>query len=468
MWTGSRRDFLLAGAATATLLATRNLPSLAGPPPATEVPPGARAEQAKGVEVLYPRNRVPIGFIIDDSTCLVNMGAFCMPQFKSAWPGNPIYRKPWQNWPREIPNDFVREFGEFCAEQGVRGKYSMVPYPACVGWLDRDLPGWSRKDLQDSLKLMRELMMPNWDLTPEMITHTRAIDIKTGRPIDGFNAATMENSYPPVKKSADELAAYIAYALKILKNCEIPCQGVTTPGGFGNQCKSELSQAMGEALRDVNSVEIPHYFKYISEGKESSRPVLEHVEGLNSDHPTLTVNVPASTGDWFGSWDGDQPPMGEKYINEDGTAGRMVELIEKNEPAIMFGHWAGFFCNGSKKGFEQCKKVITTLNAKYRDKTIWMKTSELARYWAARELTGIERSGGRIVLNASFACPAYTVRTQRTAATPPQLTSNGKVLPLTEAKTVRDLSSGQWFKEQNENGIIVCFELAKGRTTLDV
>lgn len=466
MWTGSRRDFLLTGAAAATLLATRNLPTFAGPPPATEVPPGARAVQAKGVEVLYPRNRVPIGFIIDDSTCLVNMGAFCMPQFKSAWPQNPIYRKPWQNWPREIPNDFVREFGEFCAEQGVRGKYSLVPYPACVGWLDRDLPGWSRAALQDSLKLMRELMMPNWDLTPEMITHTRVIDIKTGRPLDGFSAATMENSYPPEKKSADELAAYIAYALNILKNCDIPCQGVTTPGGFGNKCKSQLSEAMGQALRDVNSVEIPHYFKYISEDKESTRPVLEHVQGLDTDHPTLTVNVPASTGDWFGSWDGDQPPTGEKYINEDATAGRMVELIEKNEPAIMFGHWAGFFNNGKKNGFDQLKKVITTLNTKYKDKTIWMKTSELARYWAARELTTIEKSPTQINLKAPFACPAFTLRTNSTAAAPPKLSIAQKLQPLTKAKSMTTLSTGQWLRDKDS--IIVCFELSKGQTTLEV
>lgn len=466
MWTGSRRDFLLASAATATLLATRAFPTFAGPPPATEVPPGPRAPQAKGVEVLYPRNRVPISFIIDDSTCLVNMGAFCMPQFKSAWPNSAIYNKPWQDWPREIPNDFVREFGEFCAQQGVRGKYSLVPYPACVGWLDRDLPGWSRQALQDSLKLMRDLMMPNWDLTPEMITHTRVIDLKTGRPLDTFTPATMENSYPPAKKSADELAAYIAYALRVLKNVGIDCQGVTTPGGFGNKCKSELSQAMGDALRDVNAVEIPHYFKYISDENESTRPVLEHVAGLDTDHPTLTVNVPASTGDWFGSWDGDQIPTGDRYVNQDATDGRMVRLIEKGEPAIMFGHWAGFFNNGKKNGFDQLKKVITTLNTKYKDKTIWMKTSELARYWAARELTTIEQTAGQIVLKAPFACPAFTLRTNSTAAAPPKLSTGEKTQPLTEAKSMTTLSTGQWLRDKD--AILVCFELPKGRTTLEV
>ena len=136
----SRRDFLQASCAA--LLTSPGLASvsrgqvIAGPSTETQV------------EILNPRNRVPLSFIIDDSTCLVNMGHFCMPQFAQAWPERSVYRKPWKSWPREIPDTFVREFGEWCAEHGVRGKYSIVPFPACVGWLDRELPGWSRKDLR--------------------------------------------------------------------------------------------------------------------------------------------------------------------------------------------------------------------------------------------------------------------------------------------------------------------------------
>ena len=71
----------------------------------------------------------------------------------------------------------MRRFGTWCAEHGVKGKYSIVPYPACVGRLDRGLPGWSRRELDDSLALVRTLMLPNWDIHPEMVTHTRVIDL---------------------------------------------------------------------------------------------------------------------------------------------------------------------------------------------------------------------------------------------------------------------------------------------------
>ena len=139
MWHGSRRDFLRTVGAIGGLALTAAH--------CTGRTLRRRPTSRPTVEVLNPRMRVPLSFIIDDSTCLVNMGRFCMPQFATAWPDRDEYKKPWKTWPVEIPDAFVREFGQWCAEHGVKGKYSIVPYPACVGWLDRELPGWSREEL---------------------------------------------------------------------------------------------------------------------------------------------------------------------------------------------------------------------------------------------------------------------------------------------------------------------------------
>ena len=137
MRTNRRRFLALSSAAAAgTILKTG---VTASPMPRVDL--GERPQRDKSVTVLNPHGRVPVSFIIDDSTCLVNMGHFCLPQFKEAHPTRKIYDQPWKTWPREIPDSFVREFGEFCREQGVKGKYSIVPNPACVGWLDRSLPG---------------------------------------------------------------------------------------------------------------------------------------------------------------------------------------------------------------------------------------------------------------------------------------------------------------------------------------
>lgn len=458
MWHGSRRDFLRAAGALGGLALTPASVPAAGAPGAAQ--PGA------AVEVLNPRLRVPLSFIIDDSTCLVNLGRFCMPQFAAAWPDRAEYQKPWKSWPAEIPDTFVREFGQWCAEHGVKGKYSVVPCPACVGWLDRELPGWSRPELLQSLQLVRELLVPHWDIHPEMITHTRVLDLQTGRPLPEISAATMENSYPQSHKSVDELAAYIAYALRILKNCDLPCEGITTPGGFGDQVREELSLAVQEAVRDVYGAQIPHYFKYVADGAESAAPRIEHVRDAGGADPRLTVSVYAGTGDWFGGWDGDQEPASDKYCHRDGQQGRLVELIRRGEPAIMLCHWPGMYTQGTKRGFAALQQVVLALEEHWSERTTWMKLSEIARYWAARNLTQVTSTGGRHLLRAPFACPDFTLRVPHAGTQPPVVRAPSDPLPLQQVSQVTDLRSGTWYCESDATAV-VCFELPGGETTLD-
>jgi hypothetical protein len=101
-------------------------------------------------------------------------------------------------------------------------------------------------------------MLPNWDIHPEMVTHTRVIDTKTGHPHTDHSLKFMENWEWTTGRSVDEIADYLAYALRILKNVGLPCEGVTTPGGFGGKALVQLSQAALQSVRDVYQAEVPH------------------------------------------------------------------------------------------------------------------------------------------------------------------------------------------------------------------
>lgn len=430
-----------------------------------------RGSQKPLFQVELPRMRVPLSFIIDDSTSLVNMGRFCMPQFATAWPDRNEYDRPWQSWPAEIPDDFLRRFALWCSEHGVRGKFSMVPYPACVGWLDRELPGWSRRQLQDSLKLVRQSIVPNWDIHPEMITHTRVIDLKTGRPFDDINPGTMENSYPQVDKSVDELASYLAYALRILKNCDLPCEGITTPGGFGNKVKDKLPLAVFQAVRDVYGCELPHYFKYVSDGDESTEPRLEALRDADADQPSVTVNVPAGTGDWFGGWDGARQSEGHRYANHDASAGRMVELIERRMPAVMLCHWPGLYGNGSEQGFQQFQSIVMALHSRFGDTTRWMKVSEIGRYWTAKQLTKITASDGQFTLKAPFACQDFTLRVERPVTNSVVVVmqpykGQASRVELQKVASAKHLEPGKYLIDGAD--CVLCFNLDRGQTTISL
>jgi hypothetical protein len=452
-----RRRFL----ATAATAATVSWWSLRGGHPNR-----ASADQAPSTaapEVLYPRDRVPLSFIIDDSTSLVNMAHFCMPQFAQTWPDRAEYQKPWQRWPREIPDDFLREFGEWCAVHGVRGKFSMVPYPACVGWLDRELPGWSKRALQDSLALVRDLIVPSWDIHPEMITHTRVIDLQTGRPLNDTSPGAMENWYPETEISTDQLAAYLAFALRILRECGLPCEGVTTPGGFANRVRDRLPQATYESVRDVFGAELPHYFKDVIEGTESTLP---DVPPLAADKtlPAAAINVPAGTGDWFGGWDGDSPCESERYATSDASGGRMVELIERGQPAVMLCHWPGLYNHGTADGFHRFQQIVLALRDRFGDRTQWLKLSELARWAAARQWTSLTPTDRQIDFDAPIACPAFTLAVDEPALGGAAIQHAGQHHPLAEVSSRAQLAPGTWCRQSGRS--LVCFDLPAGASAI--
>lgn len=427
---------------------------------------GERPAPSSEVTILNPRARVPVGLIIDDSTCLVNLNRFAMPQFDQAFAGaNKTYHRDWRQWPVEIPDSFVRKFGEWCANQGVKGKYSIVPYPACVGRLDRGLPGWTQRELQESIDLVRTLMLPNWDIHPEMVTHTRVIDPKTGHPYPDTSLKFMENWEWTTGKSVDEIADYMTYALRILKNIGLPCEGITTPGGFGAKARPQLAQATLQSVREVFQAEIPHYFRDLfDQGDRSVAPRIEYASGLEGADPRCVVSIFGCTGDWTGGWDNTPPGGTDKFITEDLQRGRLVEVIQRGEPALMLAHWTGIYWNGRELGFQIFQEVVRRLHTRF-DNLLWMKLSEVARYWAAKELTAIHQENGRILFHAPFACPAFTVRVAAPAAAQPSIV-RGTQPPVfyPEVKRPLDLKGGTWAR-QGET-VIVCFDLSKGGTEL--
>lgn len=410
-----------------------------------------------GVNVLNPYNRVPVSLIIDDSTCLVNMAYYGIPQFGEVFPEQ--YKQDWRKLPREIPDSFVREFGEWSLENGVKGKYSIVPFPACTGWVSRFIPGWTERELKDSLNLVREVILPNWDIHPEMVSHTRVIDIRTGKPYPYATPEYMENWEWSQNKSADELAAYQVYALEILKEAGLPCEGLTTPGGYGGRNQNNLAISTLQAVRDVYGSEIPHYFRdMFTEKGRSVAPQVLHASGLDGPDAECVVSILGCAGDWFGGWDGLEPGDVNRFITEDLQSGRMVEVIESGEPAVIVCHWPGVYFNGEKVGFNILKEVKKRLDQKY-DNLIWMKLSEISRYWAAKELTTISSGNNSVLLKAPFSTPGFTIKLNSSVRNP-RVKTGGEERPLARIKDAKDLKDASFYSDKN--GSILCFDLKKG------
>lgn len=142
----------------------------------------------------------------------------------------------------------------------------------------------------------------------------------------------------------------------------------------------------------------------------------------------------------------------------------MVELIERGEPAIMLCHWPGLYNNDQKDGLRSFQKVVSALDGRFRDQTIWMKLTEIARYWAAKEVTQIKQSGGTVSLAAPFAAPGFTVRFPGQVQTELKLVTSSKQITLKRVSKPAELKAGTWMVEASST--TACIDLPQGESTL--
>ena len=109
--------------------------------------------------------------------------------------------------------------------------------------------------------------------------------------------------------------------------------------------------------------------------------------------------------------------------------------------------------------------IPVVLRARFADRIVWMKLSELARYWAAKELTAVRIDGRTVQLAAPFACPGFTLQIERPRGETPLLVREGEHTTLREVSNIRDLISGTWHRDQR--GLAVCVDLPRGVSSID-
>jgi hypothetical protein len=192
---------------------------------------------------------------------------------------------------------------------------------------------------------------------------------------------------------------------------------------------------------------------------------VENVKGLDTDDPQCVVSIIGCTGDWFGGWDGLTPGSVDKLITADLQGGRLPEVIDRGEPAIMVCHWPGIYYNGDELGFNIFKEAVTRVHAR-NDNLIWMKLSEISRYWAAKELTAINKEGNTISLNAPFAAPNFTLEVLKPATARPTLQAGSTIAGFTEVTDPLKLKPGTFCDIKEKR--IFCFDLRKGESRLNV
>ena len=357
-------------------------------------------------------DRVPLSIIFDDSTVLVNLNYFFMRDYNIDAKSNILLSAKrehrWEDVPVVHPESFTREFAEFCLEHGIRGKFSVIPCPAGLGRIDVGLPLFSRAQQESWLHLCRTLIAPAFDITPEMLTHTHVVDPDTLQPL--ASRAWEQYDWHTLPANEDLIVRYISKACQILANVDLIPAGVTSPGGFAKGSLDLYARATGLAMRSITTNPLPYFFHDV----QQHGPVETRVWEIDRQAGTAVGEIVAGTGDWTGSWTGYGEVSIDKYITADLQGGRLPDLINAGDPAIMLSHWQGFYGlhNDDRRGFNTFKAVVCRLAQldPHKEYTRWRKCSEITQYACARTMAAIQVKDNIIQLDLPAGVPELTLK----------------------------------------------------------
>ena len=312
--------------------------------------------------------RIPISLVVDDGAP-VNLIHYTHPQMRSEF---------------VVPNSFTRDFADLCIARGVKGKFSVVPMPCELGRLDKGLNYVSRAHVAGFLKIAREKIAPRFDITPEILTHSCAYNLKSGWTHHVFEDVWFERA------GLDEMTDYIALALRILKNVGLPANGVTSPWSTGITREKAYAEAIARAQWRVHRRKFTWYFLHCLRPATARPP---WVSWRRRKTGQTVVSVPATTGDMFwptqsrisrGAAKAAADQGADALLTRDGRKGQVRELFDKKVPICLLTHWQSLFSDGHAAGLAGLARVLQRIETTFGDEVEWVTCSSLARMALAR------------------------------------------------------------------------------------
>lgn len=285
----------------------------------------------------------------------------------------------------------LEEFADFADEFDLRGKFTCLPFPAGFGRLDQHVRGYSDEQLQRILDIVRLRIGPRFDITPEVMTHTMAVDAESGALLPHAESHWM--AYLARTGQVERMVAYIHKAYEILSNVGLRPHGYTS-GGMPDVSGISAGQSLmtghnhhvlGEAIVAVDREFNPG--ARTSVAFTGSPPVHEKARNLWAPETIYTsqdgirvyhffsLNDPA----WYlRNGRGDVEAAINQYLTEDLTGGAFIAAAEEGRAIVLTAHTFTLNCNGTHIGMRAVREIVGRLHKRYGDRLRWYTATELA------------------------------------------------------------------------------------------
>ena len=305
-----------------------------------------------GIREKYKDLKVPIALNIDDFTPIMHL---CAKHLKATEDGREFLK--------EVPYEFLLEFLELVEKYGVRGKLSVVPFPAGENVFDtQEGQKWCEKT--------HEKLDGKFSYCPEMLTHERAYDIKNKCFFDVNERKWSED------KSEDELCEYITYALETLEKRGFQASGVTSPWTFGQKNLKEYEAAISRAMKNAFGKNHSWYFLLTDEFAKA-KTVLQNKErrlvSIFATSPDVfweCINTTRADEEYIQS-------IADHLITEDGTDGSIIRTLENGGHPVILTHWQSLFSNGTKSGLRALEVTLERIKKHLNDRVEFASFDEI-------------------------------------------------------------------------------------------
>jgi hypothetical protein len=407
------------------------------------------------ITVEKPRLSVPASLIVDDPAPCINPFYYYRLQ---------VDREGAERHEPRIPLDFLEQFADVCQAHGMRGKFSVLPYPAGLGSILDGWEGCDRAELAAWLELARTRIAPHFDITPEILTHTLALDLTTGALLPQPEHDWMAG------RTLDQLREYMGAALAILKEAGFQPSGITQPVAFAGS-RAEYAAATLDAIRAIGGPPVTFYF---IDGYFDGPPVPDHeVVLLDRERGAAVVGILAYCNDYFWPTQHITNQRAEQVvdglISADGRTGRLAELAGARAWLTLVCHWQTLYSDGSRAGLQALDQAAARLERAHGSRLLWLTLSEIARYRAASEACkiGVRAVGSEwlIELDSAFDCPDFTISIPLNVPIERVELAGSQAL-MRDYSTSGLLASNAW--RMDAERLSVCFDLRRGRQSLSL
>ena len=308
--------------------------------------------------------KVPISLIIDDPAPVISVYKehANTPFTKDGRPLIPAY-----------PNELLFRFCDVIERHGIKGKFSVVPMPGNKGDILHGIEGIPQKDVDVWLDTVKTRVTPRFTICPEILSHHKAVDLKTGKPLE------MSEKIWALSQDRSTLTPYIALALSLLKQAGFDAFGVTSPWDFGITIEDEYVAAISQAVFDITGKTDAWYFLREMRDRKNAKPWVAYDEGGRT-----VVSIPSTTKDFI--WQTINTPdtseelvcgIADQWITADGREGEIIRVLESGGYPLLLAHWQSLMSNGLGTGIRVLDEVGTRVNKHLGERVEWMSIEQV-------------------------------------------------------------------------------------------